>query len=415
MQRRRLGEHDLVADRQGLGRRRHLARHDLGAGRDEHVDEVRDPGPHGGVAELGERAPGHGDPQAGEVADRSGDLPRGQRRRLRGSAPSGPRSTANSRSASRALRAIGPTVSVVHDSGKTPVRGIAPAVGLSPVSPHHAEGRRTDPPTSVPSAHGTARAATAAADPVDDPPAQRSRSHGLRTAPKRGGCGPPTANSVVASLLTAMAPASSRRRTTVADAVAGASPWHHEPAVVGTPATSMTSLTPNGTPSRGRGVPDAQRRADSAAAARARSSRTRMVQFSASCATASRARASSTTSIGSRTLPRRTPRAIRSTSRSLTRRNQASPCARVRGVVRPAAGGPAASRRRPRRRPPRPAARGRPRRRPGSRGGPRGRPARAGVGDAHRIVAFPASRDFATTVPSMSFVPSPIDISGASR
>ena len=68
VQRRRLGEHDLVADRQGLGRRRDLARHDLGAGRDEHVDEVRDPGAHGGVAELGERAPGHGDPQAGEVA-----------------------------------------------------------------------------------------------------------------------------------------------------------------------------------------------------------------------------------------------------------------------------------------------------------------------------------------------------------
>src|SRR5882757_1425547 len=160
-----------------------------------------------------------------------------------GSWPSGPRITANTSAASTADAASGPTVSVVGDSGNTPVRGTTPAVGLSPVSPHHADGSRTEPPTSVPSPNGTTRDATTAAVPVDEPPAQRSGSHGLRQAPKRGGCGPPTANSVVASLLIGIAPASSSRRTTVADCAAGRSPYTHEPFVVGTPATSITSFT----------------------------------------------------------------------------------------------------------------------------------------------------------------------------
>ena len=42
---------------------------------------------------------------------------------------------------------------------------------------------RIDPPPSDPVASGTRPAATAAADPPDEPPAERSSAHGLRVAP----------------------------------------------------------------------------------------------------------------------------------------------------------------------------------------------------------------------------------------
>ena len=51
---------------------------------------------------------------------------------------------------------------------------------LSPTTPHRAAGCRMDPPVSEPRATGAIPAATAAADPPDDPPGTRSRSHGLR-------------------------------------------------------------------------------------------------------------------------------------------------------------------------------------------------------------------------------------------
>ena len=41
-----------------------------------------------------------------------------------------------------------------------------------------------EPPVSVAVAMGARPAATAAAEPPDDPPATRSGSHGLRTGPK---------------------------------------------------------------------------------------------------------------------------------------------------------------------------------------------------------------------------------------
>ncbi len=46
---------------------------------------------------------------------------------------------------------------------------------------------RSEPPPSLPCAIGTSPAATAAAEPPEDPPGVRSRSHGLRVGPvKRG-------------------------------------------------------------------------------------------------------------------------------------------------------------------------------------------------------------------------------------
>ena len=45
---------------------------------------------------------------------------------------------------------------------------------------------RMDPPVSLPIAMKTMPAATAAPDPPLEPPGMRSRSQGLRTAPKCG-------------------------------------------------------------------------------------------------------------------------------------------------------------------------------------------------------------------------------------
>ena len=51
--------------------------------------------------------------------------------------------------------------------------------GLMPVMPVSDAGWRIEPPVSVPVATGTRRAATAAAEPPDEPPGTREVSHGL--------------------------------------------------------------------------------------------------------------------------------------------------------------------------------------------------------------------------------------------
>ena len=50
-----------------------------------------------------------------------------------------------------------------------------------PVMPQKLAGWRIEPPVSVPVAAGSRRAATAAAEPPDEPPGTRAASHGLRT------------------------------------------------------------------------------------------------------------------------------------------------------------------------------------------------------------------------------------------
>jgi hypothetical protein len=61
----------------------------------------------------------------------------------------------------------------------SPYRDTSPYVGLKPTTPQSAAGCRTEPPVSVPSAHTTSPAATAAADPPDDPPGTVSRFQGF--------------------------------------------------------------------------------------------------------------------------------------------------------------------------------------------------------------------------------------------
>src|SRR5437764_3766395 len=76
-----------------------------------------------------------------------------------------------------------PIWSTLDPNATRPLRLTRPYVGLSPTTPQSAAGWRTDPPVSDPSAAGTMRAATATAEPPDDPPGTRVVSHGLHAGP----------------------------------------------------------------------------------------------------------------------------------------------------------------------------------------------------------------------------------------
>ncbi len=78
---------------------------------------------------------------------------------------------------------MGPILSSVHESGIAPWRLTRPYVGRSPVIPQNALGVRIDPDVSEPSAKVTSPAATAMAEPLDDPPDQRVRSQGFKPGP----------------------------------------------------------------------------------------------------------------------------------------------------------------------------------------------------------------------------------------
>ena len=86
-----------------------------------------------------------------------------------------------------------------------------------PVLPHLAAGWRTEPPVSVPVASGARPAATAAAEPPEEPPGMAARSHGLRTGPKNEcSLDEPIANSSQLVFPRQTAPAAASFSTTVA-------------------------------------------------------------------------------------------------------------------------------------------------------------------------------------------------------
>src|SRR6266850_3667224 len=99
------------------------------------------------------------------------------------SAASGPAMASSTSAQSSALRAIGPILSRVHDSAIAPCRLTSPYVGRRPVTPQYAEGVPIEPDVSEPSAYATRPPPTAAPDPLDDPPDQRSTFQGLRPGP----------------------------------------------------------------------------------------------------------------------------------------------------------------------------------------------------------------------------------------
>ncbi len=88
--------------------------------------------------------------------------------------------TSSSSAASATVRVIGP---LTHRPSRSAPNGpgeTRPRDGLSPTRPHALAGMRMDPPPSLPWAAGARPAATAAAAPPLDPPADRARSHGVR-------------------------------------------------------------------------------------------------------------------------------------------------------------------------------------------------------------------------------------------
>src|SRR3954454_105003 len=100
-----------------------------------------------------------------------------------GSRGSGPAMIDRMIAQSSAVRASGPTVSSVNESGMQLARLTRPFVGLKPLTPQKCAGMRIEPPVSEPSAAGTSRAATAEPEPEEEPPVMLSGLQGLDTLP----------------------------------------------------------------------------------------------------------------------------------------------------------------------------------------------------------------------------------------
>lgn len=83
-----------------------------------------------------------------------------------------------------------------------PPRSRPSSDALYPTTPQKAAGRMTEPPVWVPLASGAMKAATAAAEPLEETPGDRSVPCGLRTPTGTG-----LANSVVVVLPSMTAPA----------------------------------------------------------------------------------------------------------------------------------------------------------------------------------------------------------------
>ena len=117
--------------------------------------------------------------------------------------------TPSSSAASRTVRAMAPTCESVG-AAETGNTGTRPNCALMPKRPQSADGMRTEPPPSVPSAKGVSPAATLAPAPPLEPPGVFARFHGLRVMPLSGLS--QTAlqpNSLVADLPTMQPPACS--------------------------------------------------------------------------------------------------------------------------------------------------------------------------------------------------------------
>src|SRR5580698_6617028 len=95
-----------------------------------------------------------------------------------GSRPAMVRSTM---AASLTVFARGPMRSSDDANAIRPCRDTRPYVGINPTTPQKDAGWRIDPPVSDPKVTTAMSAATAAAEPPDDPPGTRLKSRGLRT------------------------------------------------------------------------------------------------------------------------------------------------------------------------------------------------------------------------------------------
>src|SRR6266481_1322263 len=119
----------------------------------------------------------------------------------------------------------------------------APKLGLHPATPQYDAGRVIEPPVCDPSAPRHMPVATAAAEPLDEPPGVWARFHGFRVTG-----GSKLAYCVVTVLPRKIAPACRNWRTTSASWRAMLLAHSFEPAAVGQSKTSKMSLTPSGMP-----------------------------------------------------------------------------------------------------------------------------------------------------------------------
>ena len=85
------------------------------------------------------------------------------------------------------MRASGPTTFTSSAgspaSSACPRTGTTPQVGLCPYTPQKCAGIRIEPLLSLPTSSALKPAASALAEPPDEPPGERVASHGLTVAP----------------------------------------------------------------------------------------------------------------------------------------------------------------------------------------------------------------------------------------
>src|SRR5690606_26227329 len=86
-----------------------------------------------------------------------------------GSRPSAPWMASRTRAQSSSDRAIGPSLSIDHESVMQPCRLTRPKVGRRPEAPQARQGETMLPCVSLPMAKPTSPAADAAAEPADEP------------------------------------------------------------------------------------------------------------------------------------------------------------------------------------------------------------------------------------------------------
>src|SRR3954449_1488851 len=101
-------------------------------------------------------------------------------------------------------------------SAIAPARLTRPKLGRSPVTPQRADGEMIEPQVSVPMVKPASPAAVGAPGPADEPLDPSARFQGFLVVPPNQTS--PQASSPIVSLASSTAPASSRRRTTVASA-----------------------------------------------------------------------------------------------------------------------------------------------------------------------------------------------------
>ncbi len=94
-----------------------------------------------------------------------------------------PASSASTARASRTDLVSTPVCEIPYSDSPAGAPLMVPRLTLSATSPQCAAGLRSEPPPSVPWASAVMPAATAAAEPPEDPPADRLTSQGLRVSP----------------------------------------------------------------------------------------------------------------------------------------------------------------------------------------------------------------------------------------